>query len=331
MALVAPDGRWLQVNPSLCEIVGYDETELLATTFQAITHPDDLTSDLSLAQQVLADELRCYQHEKRYLHKRGHIVWVRLSVSLARDTGGRPLYFVAQIEDITDRKCVEEALQRTKQAAEDATRAKSEFLANMSHEIRTPMNGIIGMTELALGTMLTRTQREYLELVKISADSLLSVINDVLDFSKIEAGKLELDPVPLVLRDLVADTLRTLAFSAHAKGLELAFEVDVAVPDHLRGDPVRLRQILINLVGNAIKFTERGEVVVTVVLARAPRRQVFLMTPRSSSSASEIPESASRPTRSRRSSPRSRRPTDRPRADTVERDWDWPSRRNWWV
>ncbi len=176
------------------------------------------------------------------------------------DENGRVIGLVGIGHDISARKRAEADAMKAKEAAEAANRSKSEFLANMSHEIRTPLNGVIGMADLVLDTELTLEQREYLDIVKLSADSLLGVINDILDFSKIEAGKIDLEQVDFSLRGCLEAALRTLAFRASEKGLELLCEFDPQAPEFVRGDPTRLRQIVVNLVGNAIKFTHKGEV-----------------------------------------------------------------------
>jgi two-component system, sensor histidine kinase and response regulator len=260
MAIVGLDGHWIRVNTTLCEIIGYDEKTLRSLTFADITHPDDIDTDMEHVRTLLAGRVRFYHMEKRYFHRDGHIVWVRLTASVVRDQSGMPLHFVSQIEDITERKQLAENLAKARDEALTASRMKSEFLANMSHEIRTPMNGIIGMSGLLMDSPLTPDQREIGSVIQNSVESLLNIINDILDFSKMEAGKLRIEATEFDLRELIEEALVLLAPRAHEKDLELVNDFDERIDCMLVGDAGRFRQVLINLLGNALKFTEKGEV-----------------------------------------------------------------------
>src|SRR5882724_6816825 len=262
-------GRFLRVNEKFCAIVGYSREELLHKTLQDIIHPDELKAHVEHYESCFVRNAPpAFGVERRFLRKDGTTVWVEAYASFQHDASGRPVYVIGAVQDISERKRLDEELHRAKESAEAANRAKDEFLANVSHEIRTPMNAILGMTELVLDTPLEEDQRQGLKTVKSAADSLLGIINDLLDFSKIEAGKLELVPADFSLRAAVGDTLRALALRAHKKGLELIYQVQPEVPDALVGDAGRLRQVLLNLVANAVKFTDEGEVVVHVEMSK---------------------------------------------------------------
>ena len=406
MAIVSLDGTWLQVNQSLLDMLGYEKEELLEMSFQDITHPDDLDSDLELLKETLAGKRRAYSMEKRYLDKSGSIIWAHLTVSLVRDTDGEPVHFVSQIENLTKSKkfvnemkhvttrlelaaragrvgiwdydpntghivwddqmfvlyglkreevkevkfqtwekalhpddakaaadCVRDAVAgiremntefrvvwpdgtirnlralaivdrnengepvrmvgtnwdvtdvvQQRQAlidmakrAEAASQAKSQFLANMSHEIRTPINGVIGMTALLLDSPgLNAEQVKQAQVIQSSGEALMTVINDILDFSKIESGKLDLEILDFDLQNLLADTSAILALRAKKKHLKFTCKAEKNVPNRLIGDPARLGQALLNLAGNAIKFTQQGRVDVSVSLVSKNEKSALL-------------------------------------------------------
>ncbi len=392
MCLTARDGRFLLVNAALCQLLGYSERELLDGAWQNLTYPEDIQSCKEALRGFLEGNLTSAEFEKRYVHKSGELIWVRIKISAVGDGRGRPSHFITHVEDIRQRRAAEEMLrasearfrtlvengldgvflldrdgtvryagsssfrskaeyvgrrlsefahpdhrdglqrmlpqllenpnriftgeaqclmkdetcrwveftirnlldqpevrsivvnvrdiddrkramaelQSAKEAAESASRAKSEFLANMSHEIRTPMSGVIGMIDLALETQLSAEQRDYLETAGSSAEALLTIINDILDFSKIQAGKLDLNQVEFSLSSGLREPLKALAPRAHQKGLELICDVRPGTPERIVSDPVRLRQVLFNLVGNAIKFTAKGEIVVEAGVEAGP-------------------------------------------------------------
>lgn len=405
MAIVSLEGKWIQVNQSLLDMLGYGRVELLQLTFQDITHPDDLNKDLELLKETLVGARQNYAMEKRYFDSKGEILWVRLNVSLVRDHEGAPVHFVSQIENITEQKAQarqlkelwdrlelavraggigiwdlevatgkliwdeqmfqlhglepeqfaggfddwkralhpddfersvalaqaaikgeaefdtdfrivrgdgsvrhmralaaveldenggairmvgtnwdntdlveqKQALENLAKEAEEASKAKSQFLANMSHEIRTPINGVIGMTALLLDSPgLSSEQTRQARVIKSSGESLLALINDILDFSKVEAGKLDLEILDFDLMDVLEDLSSILGQKASEKQLAFVCEVGPEVPNRLKGDPGRLRQMLLNLAGNAIKFTSAGSVEVRVSLESRDESEVSL-------------------------------------------------------
>ena len=267
--ILSPSEGFLSGNRSAIRLFGCsDEEEFTERTPADLSpeyQPDGLTS-AEKAQRMIAIAMEEGSHFFEWTHRRVDGTEFPATVLLTRmELEGRHMV-QATVRDISKEKQAARELRDAKLAAEAANRAKSEFLARMSHEIRTPMNAVIGMTELVLDTPLTSLQREYLQLVLDASDALLTVINDILDFSKIEAGKLELATIVFRLRDALGDTMKSLAFRAHTHGLELAWRLAPEVPDTLIGDPGRLRQVIINLIGNAIKFTDAGEVVLDVTL-----------------------------------------------------------------
>ena len=259
------DCRFLVANAAVARQMGAKSPEELLGKTDFDFYPRELaTTFFEDEQKVIRTGQAEINREESGLDPQGNVSQVLTTQVPLRDKNGRVAGLVGIGHDITQLKKVHAEMQKAREVAESASRAKSEFLANMSHEIRTPLNGIMGMTDLALETELSREQREYLETVKVSADSLLTVINDILDFSKIEAGKIDLESVDFDVRDSLESALKTLAIRADEKGLELLCEVAPEVPEVARGDITRLRQVLLNLVGNAIKFTNEGEIAVKV-------------------------------------------------------------------
>ncbi|MBF0159918.1 MAG: PAS domain-containing protein, partial [Magnetococcales bacterium] len=258
-------------NDIWAEMLGYSKEELdqrYGATFQrwsSLVHPDDLDPTLAVLKTHIGGETEEYRAEYRMRTRSGDWKWVLdIGRGVERDDQHVAQRMVGIRQDIDELKRAEAATLQAKEAAEESTRAKSDFLANMSHEIRTPMNAIIGMSHLALQTGLDPRQRNYIQKVHRSAESLLGIINDILDFSKIEAGKLTMEAVPFRLEELFDNLANLIGLKAEEKGLELHFDIAADVPHALMGDPLRLGQILINLGNNAVKFTEQGDIVIGV-------------------------------------------------------------------
>jgi PAS domain S-box-containing protein len=299
LCIVGFDGCFRRVNPAWHRVLGYTEADLLSRPYLELVHPDDREATLAEATK-LSEGKEILYFENRYWHKDGTLRWLLWAAAPVPEQ--QVAYAAAR--DITEHKAAEETMARdardlqathreledqasrlaqlvkeleiAKRRAEDATETKSAFLANMSHEIRTPLNAILGMTTLALQTRLSAEQQDYLTTVKSSSEALLAIVNDILDFSKIEARRLDLDLAEFELRETVGDAAKAIAIRAAEKGIELACDVHPDVPDALLGDAGRLRQVLLNVLGNAVKFTTEGEVVlrVNVENAAGPRIQL---------------------------------------------------------
>ncbi len=268
------DGRIVFVNNKYCETIGMSRENLIGLTDFDLFEPD-------LAEKYLKDDRWVLQTGLPFHDIEAHpdgegTMYVEVLKAPVTSSGGRRIGIQGMFWDVTDRKKAEIEMEKAKDIAIAASQAKSDFLANVSHEIRTPLNAVIGMTDLLIGSKADDTQREYLTMIQDSGQSLLTLINDILDFSKIESGKLNIDTEWFDLRDRAGDMLRSLAFKAHHKNLDLICNIDPEIPGPILGDPQRLRQVIVNLVGNSIKFTHTGEIAVDIELMNRSEESVEL-------------------------------------------------------
>ncbi len=261
-------GTIIRANPAVCRMLGYSESELLERTISDITHPEDIQRNVTLVQKLIHEKKGSFSMEKRYLRKDGEIIWGKLTGAMIYGQDGKPRYRIGMVEDITERKEAEAEIEAARRAAEAASRAKSDFISNMSHELRTPLNVILGYGQLlSRDPGLSGTHRDQIVTIRRSGEHLLTLINDILDISRIEADKLRIDPQPTALKALVSNMVEMLSVRAARKRIKLAAWIDPAVPEFVMADDKRLRQILLNLLSNALKFTQEGSVRLSVLSA----------------------------------------------------------------
>ncbi len=259
------EGNLISFNHAFCEMLNYAPSELLNINFSTFTHPNDIKYESEIINRIILKEIDTYTIEKRYVKKHGDIIWVRLNVSCVRNAEGSIKNFIGNVENITERRIAEEHLFEAKQKAEEANRLKSDFLANMSHEIRTPMNAILGFSEIIKEKLDKQPELAgFVDGIMTSGKNLLNLINDILDLSKIEAGRFEIQKEAVNFRNIVNDINQIFLMKTSKKGIGFRVEIEKWLPENLVLDETRLRQVLFNLVGNAVKFTEKGEIVIYI-------------------------------------------------------------------
>lgn len=283
MAIVAIEGKFISANEPYCNMVGYSLEELNNITFLQLTHPDDLSGNNEVIKKLLDGDISSFHIEKRYIHKDGHIIWVQVNTSLLRDKDGRPKYFIAQAQDITNRIIAAEELKRInaelleqrteadrkREEAMEANKHKGQFLAAMSHELRTPLNSIIGFTNRVIkkcSSLLPQTQLENLQIVRDEGEHLLELINSLLDYSKIEAGKMEVYAEEFDLKDAIYEVTTMTRNIAEGKKLNYRQQLPATEDILIYSDKLKVKQILINLLSNAFKYSEKGTVTLSVII-----------------------------------------------------------------